>query len=193
MIQKSKLFSNSKTLSIQNFTTKVVRRQGQGGGLLTLIHKSINFSQKPESLKTLVKPNLEELTITATLGDTELIITNVYIPLTSSIAGGYLNSLDHLMMKMDTLIIIHFGILNWNSPIRLPCNANPSCPDVSSASASLITSTNCQTKTKLGSEHLPILISLQMDFTINPIPHRTSFNFKNGKLRPISYRDKRTN
>ena len=50
MIQESKLSSNSKTPSIQNFTTvRKDRRQGQGGGLLTLIHKSINFSRKPES------------------------------------------------------------------------------------------------------------------------------------------------
>ena len=72
----------------------------------------------------------------------------------------------------------NFGILNWDSPTRLPGNANPSSPDVSLASASLITSTNWQTKTKLGSDHLPILISLQMEHTINPIPHRTSFNLK---------------
>ena len=81
VIQESKLSSNSKTQSIQNFTTVGKdHRQGQGGGLLTLIHKSINFSRKPESPETLVEPHLEELTITATLGDTELIITNVYIP-----------------------------------------------------------------------------------------------------------------
>ena len=96
VIQESKLSSNSKTPSIQNFTTvRKDRRQGQGGGLLTLIHKSINFSRKPESPETLVEPHLEELTITAMLGD-----------------------------------------------------------------------------------HLPILISLQMDHTINPIPHRISFNLK---------------
>ena len=50
VIQESKLSYNSKTPGIQNFTT--VRKdchQGQGGGLLTLIHKSINFSRKPES------------------------------------------------------------------------------------------------------------------------------------------------
>ena len=71
VIQESKLSSNSKTPSIQNFTTVRKDRQGQGGGLLTLIHKSINFSRKPESPETLVEPHLEELTITATLGDTE--------------------------------------------------------------------------------------------------------------------------
>ena len=207
VIQESKLPPNSKTPSIQNFTTvRKDRRQGQGGGLLTLIHKSINFSRKPESPETLVEPHLEELTITATLGDKELIITNVYIPPASSCAGGYLPSLDHLMMTTDTLILgdfnahhsawyssstdtrgtllenmisgSNFGILNWDSPTRLPGNANPSSPDVSLASASLITSTNWKTKTNLGSDHLPILISLQMDLTINPIPHRTSFNLK---------------
>ena len=72
----------------------------------------------------------------------------------------------------------NFGILNWDSPTRLPGNANPYSPDVSLASASLITSTNWQTKTNLGSDHLQNLISLQMDHTINPIPHRTSFNLK---------------
>ena len=51
-----------------------------------------------------------------------------------------------------------FGILNWDSPTGLPGNGNPSSPDVLLASASLITSTNWQTKTNLGSDHLPILI-----------------------------------
>ena len=81
VIQGSKLSYNSKTQSIQNFTTvRKDRRQGQVSGLLTLIHMSINFSRKPESPETLVEPHLEELTITATLGDTEVIITNVCIP-----------------------------------------------------------------------------------------------------------------
>ena len=70
----------------------------------------------------------------------------------------------------------NFGIHNWDSPTRLPGNANPSSPDVSLVSASLITYINWQTK--LGSDHLPILISLQMDLTINPIPRRSSFNLK---------------
>ena len=62
VIQESKLSSNSKTPSIQNFTTlRKDRRQGQGGGLLTLIHKLTNISQKTESPETLVEPHLEEL------------------------------------------------------------------------------------------------------------------------------------
>ena len=72
VIQESKLSSNSKTQNTQNFTTvRKDRRQGKGGGLiLTLIHKSIHFSRKPESPETLVEPHLEELTITSTLEDT---------------------------------------------------------------------------------------------------------------------------
>ena len=207
VIQESKLTLNSRTPNIQNFTTvRKDRDQGQGGGLLTLIHKSINFSRRPDSPDTLADPHLEELTITAKLGNTDLIITNVYIPPASSCIGGYNPSLDHLMMTTDTLILGDFnahhsswyssstdtrgtmlenmvygsniGILNWDSPTRLPGNANPSSPDVSLASASLITSTNWQTKTNLGSDHLPILISLQMDVTITPIQHRTSINLK---------------
>ena len=71
VIQDSKLSSNSKTPSIQNITiVRKDRRQGQGGDLITLIHKSINISRKPESPETLVEPHLEELTIATTLGDT---------------------------------------------------------------------------------------------------------------------------
>ena len=52
----------------------------------------------------------------------------------------------------------NFVILNWDSPTRLPCNANPSSPDVSLASASLITSTNSEQKTgrhRLKTEPVP--------------------------------------
>ena len=72
----------------------------------------------------------------------------------------------------------NFGIFNWDSPTRLPGNAKPIFSDVSLASASLITSTNWQTKTNLGSHHLHILISLQMGVTINQIQHRSSINLK---------------
>ena len=170
VIQESKLTLNSRTPNIQNFTTvRKDRDQGQGGGLLTLIHKSINFSRRPDSPDTLADPHLEELTITAKLGNTDT------YPTVSSCTGGSHPSLDHLMMTTDTLILgnfnahhsswysgstdsrgtmlesmvsgSNFGILNWNSPTRLPGNANPSSPDVSLTSASLITSTNWQTKT----------------------------------------------
>ena len=60
--------------------THAALRRCQGDGLLTLIHEPINFSRKPESPETLVEPHLEELTITTTLGDIELIITKSTCP-----------------------------------------------------------------------------------------------------------------
>ena len=54
-------------------------------------------------------PNLEELTNTAKLGKTDLIITNVYIPPASSCTGGYNPSLDHLLMTTHTLILGDFN------------------------------------------------------------------------------------
>ena len=206
-IQESKLTSKSRNPRIQNFTT--VRRdrpQGQGGGLLIFIHKSINFRQQPQSPETLSDLHLEELTISAKLGNTELIISNIYIPPTSSCTAGYQPSIDHLMTTPDTLILgdfnahhsswhatstdtrgknladsicnSDFGILNWDTPTRLPSNAMPSSPDVSLASSSLITSTNWNTITTLGSDHLPILIRLQTTVSVTPASHRTYVNLK---------------
>ena len=81
VIQESKLTLNSRTPNIQNFpTVKKDRHQGQRGDLLTLIHKSINSSRRPDSSDTLADPHLEELTITAKLGNTDLII-NIIIGL----------------------------------------------------------------------------------------------------------------
>ena len=71
-----------------------------------------------------------------------------------------------------------FGILNWDTPTRLPSNATPSSPDVSLASSSLITSTNWNTITTLGSDHLPILIRLQTTVSVTPASHRTYVNLK---------------
>ena len=76
MIQESKLTLNYRTTNIQNFTTvRKDRHLGQGGGLLTLIHKSINLFRMPDSPDTLADPHLEELTITAKLGNTDLLFS----------------------------------------------------------------------------------------------------------------------
>ena len=64
VIQESKLSQTSSALCIQNYTTvRKDRRLGQGGGLLTFVHKSINYLRKPESSETLGDPHLEELSI----------------------------------------------------------------------------------------------------------------------------------
>ena len=71
-----------------------------------------------------------------------------------------------------------YGILNWDSPTRVPPNVEPSSPDVSLASASLSTSCSWQTLSTLSSDHLPILIRLQMKTPSNPGLRRTYVNLK---------------
>ena len=94
-------------------------------------------------------------------------------------SSWYSGSTDSRDNMSDSMVSgSNFGMLYWDSSTRLPGNANSSPLDVSLASASLINSTNWQTKTNLGSDHLPILISFQMDITINPIQHRSSINLK---------------
>ena len=197
MIQESKLSPKSKNPCIQNYTTmRKDRSHGQGGGLLIFIHRSITFSKQPSSPESLSDPHLEELSIKAELGNTKLIISNVYILPASSCSNGYHSSIEHLLTTPDTLILGDFnahhpawysrsadtrgrkmadsingsdyGILNWDSPIRVPPNAEPSSPDVSLAAASLITSCSWQTLSTLSSDHLPILIRLQMKTPSNP-------------------------
>ena len=76
----------------------------------------------------------------------------------------------------DEICNTDFDILNWDTPTRLPGNAVLSSPDVSLASSSLITSTNWNTITTLGSDHLPILIRLQTTVSVTTASHRTHVN-----------------
>ena len=78
----------------------------------------------------------------------------------------------------DSINGSNFGILNWDSPTRVPPNAEPSSPDVSLASTYLITSCSWQTLSTLSSDHLPILIRLQMKTTSTPGLRRTYVNLK---------------
>ena len=69
-------------------------------------------------------------------------------------------------------------ILNWDTHTRIPPNTEPRSPDVSLASASLITSCSSQTLSTLSSDHLPILIRLQMKTTLKPGLRQTYVNLK---------------
>ena len=85
VIQEPTLSPKSNNPCIQNYTTvRKERSHGQGGGLLIFIHRSITFSKQPSSPESLSDPHLEELSMKAELGNTKLIISNVYIPPASS-------------------------------------------------------------------------------------------------------------
>ena len=206
-IQESKLTAKSRSPNIQNYTlVRQDRRLGPGGGLLFFIHNSVSFTRKPLSTMSKKDPHLEELTISIAMDNTELLITNVYIPPASSCNGRYSPPLDHLLTGTDSLVLgdfnahhslwhsgttdtrgnqladsvstSSFAVLNTDSPTRLPGSANPNSPDVSLASTSLITSSEWQTHTTMSSDHLPILIGLQTTATSSPARHRTYINLK---------------
>ena len=89
VIQESKLTPKSKNPCIQNYTiVRKDRPHGQGGGLLIFIHRSVTFSKQPSSAESLYDPHLEELAIEAEIGNTNLIISNIYIPPASSCSNG---------------------------------------------------------------------------------------------------------
>ena len=95
---------------ILNYT--IVRKDrihGQIGGLPIFIYRSITFSKQTSSPKTLSDPHLEELSIKAELGNTKLIISNVYIPPARSCSNGYQSSIAHLLTTPDTLILGDFN------------------------------------------------------------------------------------
>ena len=166
----------------------------------------LSSSKQPSSAESLCDPHLEELAIEAEIGNTKLIISNIYIPPASSCSNGYQSSIEHLLTTKDSLILgdlnahhpswysgstdtrvrkmadsingSDHGILNWDTPMRVPPNAEPSSPDVSLASASLITSCSWQTLSPLSSDHLPILIRLQMKTTPKPGLRQTYVNLK---------------
>ena len=142
----------------------------------------------------------------AEIGNTMLIISNIYITPVSSCSNEYQSSIEHLPTTKDSLILGDFnvhhpssysgstdtggrqmaysingsdhGILNWDTPTRVTPNAEPSSPDVSLASASLITSCSWQTLSTLSSDHLPILIRLQIKTTPKPGLRQTYVNLK---------------
>ena len=92
--------------SLQNYTlVRQDRRQGPGGGLLFFIHNSVSFTRKPLSTTSKNDPHLEELTISIAMDNTELLISNVYIPPASSCNGCYSPPLDHLLTGTDSLVL----------------------------------------------------------------------------------------
>ena len=108
VIQESKLSPKSKNPCIQNYTTvriaPMVKEEDCGSSFT-----EITFSKQTSSPESLSDPHLEELSIKAELGNTKLIISNVYIPPASSCSNGYHSSIEHLPTTPDTLILGDFN------------------------------------------------------------------------------------
>ena len=71
-----------------------------------------------------------------------------------------------------------FGVLNEDSHTRLTINSSPSSPDISLASLNLLPYTRWEVKTELGSDLLPITISLESEVKPITSDNRVFINFK---------------
>ena len=188
VLQETKLTAKSTQPNMDGFTLiRKDRGRDKGGGLAIFIHKSIVFNT-PDNLPD--DNFIESLAID--IGNIKII--NFYIPPTSSCDQGFMPSLQQYLPATDSLVLgdinahdelwfsriqdqrgssladeiadSYYGVLNENNPTRLPTNNQPTSPDVSLASYSLLPHAKWETVTSLGSDYLPIIITLTS--TINP-------------------------
>ena len=173
------------------------RNINKGGGLAFLIHESIQFIRLDKS--TLNDDTLEYLAIQ--VEDLKLIY--IKIPPGSSCSTGYKPSLNSVFPDGDAIIMgdlnahdnlwhssiqdargsdladeigsSNFGTLNTEHHTRRPAfNRQATSPDVTLASLSILPYASWQAHTNLGSDHLPLLISLDTDMTHQPSEDKVS-------------------
>ena len=201
-IQETKLTNKSQIGQPAPFTLiREDRNINKGGGLAFLIHESIQFTR-------LDKPSLNDDTLEYLAIQVEdLKLINVYIPPGSSCSAGYKPSLNSVFPDGDAIIMgdlnahdnlwhssiqdargadladeigsSNFGTLNTEHHTRLPTsNGQATSPDVTLASLSILPYASWQAHTNLGSDHLPLIISLDTDMTHQPSEDKVYINFR---------------
>ena len=198
VLQETKLSPNSNTPSIPNFTLIRRDREKEGGGLAIFIHKSIQFTDIPN-----IHTDNHTEAIAIEIGNISLI--NIYIPPTSSCESGYQPTLQPYFSHGDALILgdinahdqlwhsriqdsrgqllaeeildSNLGVMNEDVPTRLPSNNQPTSPDISLASHSLLPHAKWETVTSLGSDHLPIIITISTNIKPSYSENRKYINF----------------
>ena len=199
-LQETKLHAKSREISTPNFTlVRADRGKDTGGGLAFLVHKSIQFHRLPNNNND---PHIECLAIKINTTT----IVNLYIPPASSCGQGYKPELAPYLQHKDSIVVGDFnahdelwfsqmqdtrgamfaeeignsnlGCLNEDSHTRLPSNGEPSSPDVSLASLSLLPYTSWKVETTLNSDHLPIIIAIKTEIQPQRSENITYINFK---------------
>ena len=180
----------------------------KGGGLAFLIHESIPYQKVSTPPSLTGDKHLEELTIQVDNNSEPLHIRNIYIPPASSCDAGYVAPINNLRdgLARDSIILgdlnahhemwyseddkdargelvaewisdTDLGIINEDSPTRVTAAAS-TAPDLSIASARLITTCTWSAECSLSSDHLPILITLSSAIRKVKSQNRTYINFK---------------
>ena len=198
--QETKLKDESTLSETPNYTlVRKDQKKDAGGGLAFLIHKDIPFQKLPDPP---ADPHLEYLGIKVN----NISLINIYIPPTSSCTAGYTPNLARYLPQEDGILLAdinahdalwfsqlsdsrgsdladiigdsNLGVINEDSPTRLPSNGPASSPDITLASLSLLPYASWETRTSLGSDHLPIIVTLVTDVKPIKSENRTYINFR---------------
>jgi exonuclease III len=169
------------------------RVQDRGGGLITLVHHSVSYVEVQFDTSRNPSPHIESQFVRISFAKKSLIISNLYIPPHSSCTDPTPISLEGLLDSQEDMLILgdlnahnslwdavvsadnrgnslageinesDFVVLNDEAPTRIPKSGTVSSPDVSLVSSSLLTSCTWSTATQLDSDHVPIIIQIQLD------------------------------
>ena len=108
VIQETKLKSKNHTPKFPGYTTiRHDRQRGEGGGLITLIHKDVPFTNTTAHTISHMPLDhtLEIQTHRVRIHKQDITIANIYIPPSSSSPQGYVPQLDYLNSLETTLIL----------------------------------------------------------------------------------------
>ena len=180
---------------------KEVNERGKGGGLAFLIHDIIQFSKVNISLKD----NHTEVQAIKLRRKNNITLVNVYIPPSSSCENNFNATLKNLIALDDSIIVGDINAHNplWHSKLQCDARGNnipaeidnsnhvvlnekahtriteqcKSSPDISLASSSVAMNLDWRTELALGSDHLPIILSVNCDTRLQETSKRT-FNFR---------------
>lgn len=205
-IQETKLHPNTRVIAPSHTIIRQDHEKDKGGGLAFIIRNYVKYRTISLPSPSLSDETLEQQAIAIMSDETEIIVTNIYIPPISSCPQGYRPSIDHLLSFSNDHIIVgdikahnsawysalgddargtdiseqiadsELGILNEDCPTRVTTSCNSS-PDISLTSPSLLISCTWKTETALNSDHLPIIISIQQTLDKTSSERRSFTNF----------------
>ncbi len=183
------------------------RGSDKGGGLAFLIHESIHFQTVPNPPALDRDPHIEAQTVKIPGKDCNLTIINVYIPPASSCQNQYTPAIKQLLDDMNTTSLVigyvnahhrswytdgnedsrgkliietiegtNIGYINEDLPTRV-ANGSSTAPDLGLATSDIMPSIDWSTETKLSSDHLPIILTINGEFIRHKSANRTFINF----------------
>ena len=186
-------------------------KRGKGGGVAFLVSDEIKYSVK--TLKN-NDDHAEVQAIVIPYKDQQLTLINTYIPPSSSCTPGYSATLSNHLSGTATIIVgdmnAHnslwfsslsadsrgdkfaeeidnstFVVINENTPTRKTASCSSS-PAISIVSSDLAMSISWSCESRLGSDHLPIIISLACEVHKVAAGKKSYINFKKADWENIT-------